>query len=98
MILGLLSEQPDLHGYEIVKQLKSKSGDRIVIKENRLYPALHKLEQEGVLEASLVPHGGRTRKTYKLTESGLKESATAQARLQDVVAALSGILKPISHA
>lgn len=71
LILAVLSDR-DLHGYEISKSIKQKSSDVLKFGEGQLYPALHKLESEGLIQASWVPQEGKPdRKVYSITSSGL---------------------------
>ncbi|HLO99432.1 MAG TPA: helix-turn-helix transcriptional regulator [Fimbriimonas sp.] len=73
LILAVLAEQ-ELHGYEILKQIKQKSSDVLKFGEGQLYPALHKLESEGLVNAVWVPQEGKPdRKVYRLTPSGTTE-------------------------
>lgn len=70
IILKLLSENNRMYGYEITQKVKELSADKIVITEGALYPLLHKLEAEGIVETESEYFGKRLRKYYKLTESG----------------------------
>lgn len=98
LILQLFDQHPRWHGYDIVKTLQEKSNGNIDIKENRLYPALHKLEAEGVLESELVSIGNRNRKYYTLTEMGSPEVNKATSKLTEMASALQMLLKSTSHA
>jgi len=62
------------YGYEIARAIDTSSGGRLLAQEGTLYPALHRLEKRGLLEAEwgLSPEG-RKRKHYKLTALGRKE-------------------------
>lgn len=70
IILKLLSDQGRMYGYEITQRVKDLSGGTLVLTEGALYPALHKLEAEGLLSTEREHIGKRVRKYYKLTESG----------------------------
>jgi transcriptional regulator len=73
LVLGSLQEQP-LHGYEISKRISAQSQGLLKIGEGQLYPALHKLEERGLIEAEWVAQEGKpNRKTYSLTAAGSKE-------------------------
>ncbi len=69
LILHTLSAGPN-HGYQIAKQIKQQSQGVLDFKEGTLYPTLHGLEQQGLLEAYDVEEKGRTRRYYRLTEDG----------------------------
>jgi len=70
IILRLLQEKERMYGYEITQLVKEMSGDRILVKEGSLYPALHKLEADGLIISEEVFIGKRARKYYTLTRPG----------------------------
>ncbi len=94
IILKLLSENDKMYGYEIVQKVKELSGDKILIKEGSLYPALHTLLKEGVLQAESISIGNRTRKYYKLTSSGSGQVQLAMDELLDFSQTLKTIFEP----
>ena len=69
----LLSETDKMYGYEITRKVKLLTKGELNITEGALYPALHKLEAEGVLEVEVARVDNRLRKYYKLTEKGKEE-------------------------
>jgi PadR family transcriptional regulator PadR len=73
IILKLLEDNEQMYGYEITQKVKEVSGGDIMLTEGALYPALHKLEADGLLETSTEIVDGRARKYYRLTEEGGKE-------------------------
>jgi len=80
LILKILALEP-LHGWAISQRLKQVSGDVLQVSDGSLYPALHKLEQEGWIAAEWRPsENNRRAKFYSLTRLGRrqlqKESAT----------------------
>ncbi len=58
------------YGYQILKDLKEKTGNVLIIEDGTLYPILKKLQREGLIESEKKPFGGRTRTYYKLTQTG----------------------------
>ena len=98
LILRLFEEKDTWHGYDIMKALREKSNGEIEIKENRLYPALHKLQEEGILKSELVKINNRSRKYYSLTEEGSTEVVQATAKLTEMAKALQLVLKGSSYA
>lgn len=70
IILRLLEEKGRMYGYEITQMVKEMSGEKILVKEGSLYPALHKLEADGLVTVEEVFIGKRVRKYYKLTRQG----------------------------
>src|ERR1051326_4835749 len=67
-ILSLLSEGPK-HGYQLMKEMKERSGGAYSASAGSVYPTLQQLEDEGLVEAEM--QGGR--RVYKLTEEGRRE-------------------------
>ena len=74
ILLKLLSEQPRMYGYEITRMVEERSNHQIQITEGALYPALHKLEAQGLLISEKVNIGRRVRKYYSLTSKGRSEA------------------------
>ena len=72
IILRLLEEKGRMYGYEITQMVKDMSEEKILVKEGSLYPALHKLEADGLVVAEEVFIGKRVRKYYTLTRPGKK--------------------------
>lgn len=72
LLLLLLAQKP-MYGYEIIKELGKRSSGYFKFKEGTLYPALHRLEKEGLLMGrwERLPNG-RDRKYYMATEKGLQ--------------------------
>lgn len=94
IILKLLEEQDKMYGYEITQKVKAITKGELKITEGALYPALHKLEAEGLLEVEIVNIGNRMRKYYKLTEQGTKETANKLAELQEFIKTMQTIVNP----
>src|SRR5436309_1137662 len=69
-ILSLLSEGPK-HGYQLMKEMKDRSGGAYSASAGSVYPTLQQLEDEGLVEAEM--QGGR--RVYKLTDEGRQELA-----------------------
>ena len=59
------------HGYEIIERLRTTSGGVFDLREGTVYPALHRLERDGLLESRWSEHNGRRRRVYRLTGSGV---------------------------
>ena len=81
LVLKLLSENGRMYGYEITKMVKELSNGSLQITEGALYPALHKLEADGLVEIELEEVNNRPRKYYTLTKKGKKETV---AKLQNL--------------
>jgi transcriptional regulator len=73
LMLKILALEP-LHGWAIGQRLKQVSGDVLQVSDGSLYPALHKLEQEGWITAEWKPsENNRRAKFYSLTRLGRKQ-------------------------
>lgn len=70
IILKVLKDHGRMYGYEITQRVKELSDDTIALTEGALYPALHKLEADGMLKTETETIGKRVRKYYSLTPQG----------------------------
>lgn len=73
VVLKLLNDNQKMYGYEITRKVKELTNGNIQLTEGALYPALHKLEADGLIESSIELAGNRQRKYYHLTKKGKKE-------------------------
>ena len=93
IILKLLSNSGKMYGYEITQKVKELTKGKIDISEGALYPILHKLEADGILDTEKVFIGKRVRKYYRVTGSGKKAVEEITAELNDFIETLSIIFK-----
>jgi transcriptional regulator len=78
IVLSALEAGP-AHGYAIIETIKTRSGKTFDLPEGTVYPALHRLEQAGLLSSSwMTPASGRRRRVYSLTKAG--SAALAERR------------------
>lgn len=94
IILKLLEENDKMYGYEITQKVKELTKGELSITEGALYPALHKLESEGLLDVEVATVDNRLRKYYKLTAHGTKETVNRLAELEDFIATMKTIVNP----
>ncbi|MFD0992654.1 PadR family transcriptional regulator [Tenacibaculum geojense] len=94
IILKLLAENDKMYGYEITQKVKELTKGELQITEGALYPALHKLEAEGLLDVEVAKVGNRLRKYYKLTESGTKETVNRLAQMQEFLSTMQHLVNP----
>lgn len=94
IILNLLTEHKKMYGYEITQRIKELSDGKILIKEGSLYPALHRLEADGLLESEQLEVSGRQRKYYKLTKKGKQDSIKASRELLSFLQTIHLIINP----
>ena len=69
LILAVLEPGP-LHGYAVMEALRTRTDGRVDLPTGTLYPALHRLEQAGLIAGSWSTVAGRRRRSYQLTEAG----------------------------
>ena len=75
LILKTVALEPR-HGWAIAKRIRQVSGEVLLVTQGSLYPALHRLEQQGWLKAEWVSsESGRDAKVYSLTAAGKKQLA-----------------------
>ena len=93
LILRTLELQP-LHGAAIAERISQTTRGTFQIKAGSLFPALHRLEQEGWLDGTWEMSGdGRRVKSYTLTRSGRRQLAAEKANWQRITAAMSQVLE-----
>ena len=93
LILKILALQP-LNGWAVSQRLKQISSDVLQVSDGSLYPALHKLEQNGWISGEWKPSGNNRRaKFYSLTRLGRKQLEKETADWTRLSAAISGIVK-----
>lgn len=83
-----------MYGYEMTKAVKERSNNKMQITEAALYPALHKLVDDGLLQTSSEVVDGRMRKYYSLTQKGKKETDGKIEALKNALESLQHILNP----
>lgn len=69
LVLSALRSE-DAHGYAIIKAIRERSGGEFDILEGSLYPALHRLEERGLVSSRWSTVDGRKRRVYALTRTG----------------------------
>ena len=94
IIMQLLEEQGRMYGYEITQKVKEITKGELNITEGALYPALHKLEAEGLLDVEVEKVDNRLRKYYKLTEKGTTETVNRLAELEEFIKNMQTIVNP----
>jgi len=95
LILALLRDNGKMYGYEICQTTKTMTNNEIQLTEGAIYPALHKLENKGLIISTKEKVNGRTRKYYAIPE----ETASTVDHQIDLLSAfitnLQVIIKPI---
>jgi PadR family transcriptional regulator len=69
LVMSILAAGP-AHGYRIIEELRRRSAGTFDLPEGTVYPALHRLEREGLLTSRWTTGAQRRRRTYRLTRRG----------------------------
>src|SRR5579884_3408821 len=94
MILGTLQWGPR-HGHGIGQAIRASSRDALQVEHGSLYPALHRLEKKGWIEAEWKLTENKQRaKYYQLTESGRKQLLNQQSKWERMVETMARVLNP----
>ena len=93
LILRTLALQP-LHGVAIADRIQQITGGTFVVQAGSLFPALHRLEQEGYIEGEwTVSEGGRRIKSYVLTTAGKRQLSAEKKEWERIVDAVGQVLR-----
>ena len=93
LLLKILALEP-LNGWAISQRLKQVSGDVLQVSDGSLYPALHKLEQEGWITAEWRPsENNRRAKFYSLTRQGRKQLEKEAANWTRLSQAITHVIR-----
>lgn len=94
LVLKILSRRPALHGYAIMTAIEEMSGEVLRVEEGSLYPALHRMEEAGWIEAEwIVKDNGRRARVYRVTATGQNQLDAEQNRWEAVTAAVNRVLR-----
>lgn len=92
LILAVLSEEP-MYGYQISQELANRSGGYFDMKEGLLYPLLHRMQREGLVNSQWqAASGTRRRKYYTITPSGKQVLQEQTREWQMFMNKLQGVL------
>jgi transcriptional regulator len=91
LILEVVAQGPS-YGYEITQTVAERSRGYFDLKEGSLYPALHRLERQGLLRAFWREADGRRRKYYELTDAGRADLAARKRSWLSFAAGINGVL------
>jgi PadR family transcriptional regulator len=100
IVLAALSASP-AHGYAVIEEIRRRSGGAFDLPEGTIYPALHRLEQAGLLASRWVTaESGRRRRVYALTRRGNRALAERRAvweQFSDAIGDLLGGTRPCKN-
>jgi transcriptional regulator len=93
LILKALAVEP-MHGWAIAKRIRMLSNDVLAVQQGSLYPALHRLEQQGWVSAKWgVSEQNRRAKFYALTRAGRKQLGLESALWERLAAAITLVVR-----
>ena len=93
LLLKIVALQP-LHAWAISQRLRQLSGEILQVSDGSLYPALHKLEQDGWIKADWkVTENGRRAKFYSITRPGRRVLEREAANWERLAAAISQVVR-----
>jgi len=91
LILEVLLREPN-HGYRVAQLIKERSRGVLDFKEGTLYPALHKLQSDGLVESYERVEQGRQRRYYRITRAGRATLAKDRAEWREISKAVTLLL------
>jgi DNA-binding PadR family transcriptional regulator len=91
VLLGVLAAQPG-HGYAIISALRERTSGVLDLSEGSVYPALHRLEDLGLIASEWKPAAGRRRREYRLTPDGASALASRRKDWNQLADAINSVL------
>jgi transcriptional regulator len=91
LILAILNGAP-AHGYAVIEALRAQSDGRLDLPEGTVYPALHRLERQGLLASEWDSGAGRKRRVYRLTARGRRELGVRRERWREFASTVETVL------
>lgn len=98
MLLALL-DHADHYGYEIIREIETRSESVFQFKEGTLYPILHKLEAQGYVKSYWSESAsGKKRKYYQITKNGRKQLEKEKENWEQFTTSISKVIGGSSYA
>jgi len=95
LVLRVIALEP-MHGWAIAQRIRQMSHDELRVGQSALYPALHRLERQGLVEAEwLLSDNNRRARYYGLTAAGRRALKAETAEWERLSAAISLVVKPL---
>ena len=91
LLLSVLAAGP-AHGYAIISSLRDRSEGTFDLPEGTIYPALHRLEEAGLLASSWAQAEGRRRRVYGLTDKGAEALAAQRTEWRRFASGMHAVL------
>ena len=91
LLLAALQDAP-AHGYAVIEHLRARSAGTFDLPEGTIYPALHRLEDAGLLKSKWAPGATRRRRVYEVTARGRRALGSARGEWRAFSAAVESVL------
>jgi len=91
LLLQVLGDAP-AHGYQVVCELRDRSDGAFALAEGTVYPALHRLERQGLLASDWDEQGPRRRRVYRLTPQGHRSLRARRTEWAQFVVGVGAVL------
>ena len=91
LVLAALAVEP-AHGYAIIKRLRRRSDEVFRVPEGTVYPALHRLERDGLVRSRWTAPSGRRRRVYRITRAGEEALAVQKLEWRAYIRAVEALL------
>jgi len=92
LLLAALKGKP-MHGYALMKNLRLKSDGLFQLSEGTIYPALHRLESDGLVKSGRMVENGRERRVYRITAGGKRQLTSEKEQWRKLATAMNSILE-----
>jgi DNA-binding PadR family transcriptional regulator len=92
IVLAALADEP-AHGYALVTRVRSRSGEALDVGEGTIYPALHRLERDGLIESAWEQATGRRRRVYAITGAGSAQLGERRADWKTFARGMQALLE-----
>ncbi len=97
LVLQTLSNEGAMHGYAITRHVQERSAQLLRMEEGSLYPALHRMEQDGWLKARWgTTENNRPARIYAITAAGKRQLAAERLSWARLVEGVGRMLQPVS--
>jgi PadR family transcriptional regulator, regulatory protein PadR len=91
LLLAILADGP-AHGYAVIESLRSRSNGLFDLPEGTIYPALHRLENQGLLQSTWSEDTPRRKRIYQLTPKGQQALVSRQKEWKQFSKAVNGMV------
>lgn len=94
LVLKSLASRGRMHGYGITVHIQGIAGDTLRVEEGSLYPALHRMAQEGWIRAEWCKsENNRRARYYEITDAGMEQLTLEQRRWDELTGAVERVLQ-----